>query len=176
MSSKETSFSDSTDDYIRKVLARFHSFDPGAPDEAVATLKAIDSQRVNFALQELLNGPDPDLRCDAAEALLRIDSEKNLDLIVPLLKDSIESVRWNTCGLLHDFGSSRAVPELIRVLLSDPESAVRGMAAWAIGAIGDESAIPVLRQVANTDNGTDRDGRRVSDFAMQAVDQIHEKK
>ena len=154
------------------MLSRFHSFEPGARDDAMAALKGLDRQLVISTLQDLIRNPDPELRCDAAEALLRIDSEKTVDLIIPLLTDSTESVRWNTCGLLHDFGSMRAVPALVRVLLHDPEGSVRGMAAWALGAIGDSAAIPALRQATESDTGTDHEGRRVRDFAVQAIQEI----
>jgi HEAT repeat protein len=120
----------------------------------------------------LLKGRDPDLRCDAAEALLRIDANQTLELVLPLLTDPISSVRWNTCGLLHDFGDQRAIPLLVAVLRNDPEADVRGMAAYALSEIGDPSALEALRQAAQSDDGTDYEGRRVCDAATDAIANI----
>ncbi len=46
------------------------------------------------------------------------------------------------------------------------------MAAWALGAIGDRTAIDPLSHAAQSDTGTDHEGRRVSDFALQAILEI----
>ncbi len=167
-----TTYSDLPHGDIVEILSRFHSFEPGARENALAALKRLDLQYVMSVLGELVRNPDPDLRCDAAEALLRIDSAKALDLVIPLLTDSIESVRWNVCGLLHDFANWQAVPPLVRVLLHDPAGCVRMMAAWALGGIGDTLAIPALQEAVDSDPGTDHEGRSVRDTAMQAIQDI----
>jgi HEAT repeat protein len=153
-------------------LAALWSFEPGAREAAIATLKALDRDAVICELGGLLNSRDPDSRSDASEALLLIDADQTIDRVLPLLTDPVSAVRWNACGLLHDFGDRRAIPMLVQVLLSDPEGDVRLMAAYALEEIGDHSALSALRQVSQSDDGTDHEGRRVRDAAVEAIERI----
>jgi len=153
-------------------LAEFHSFEPGAREKAVLTLKALDRGAVIRELGRLLNRRNLELRCDAAEALLRIDANQTIDRVLPLLTDPISTVRWTTCGLLHDFGDQRAIPLLVQVLLNDREADVRHSAAYALGEIGDRSTLSALRQASQLDDGTDYEGRRVRDMATEAIERI----
>lgn len=157
---------------ITSLLSEFHSFEPGARERAVLALQQIDREPSIGIMAGLLTSPDPELRCDAAEGLLRVDPKRTLDLVLPLLADPNSAVRWNTCGLLHDFGDARAVPSLISVLTNDSEADVRLMAAFALETIGDTSALPALRRAAQLDEGTDREGRRVCDAATEAIEKI----
>jgi HEAT repeat protein len=157
---------------VTSLLAEFHSFEPDSREKAIAALKALDREAVIGELVGLLNSRDLELRCDAAEALLRIDSDQTIDLVLPLLADPESTVRWATCGLLHDFGDQRAIPLLVPVLLNDPEADVRLMAASALSEIGDHSALPALRQAAQLDDGEDHEGRRVRDAAAEAIGNI----
>ena len=135
-------------------------------------LEALDRGAVIRELVGLLNERDLELRCDAAESLLRIDSDQTIDRVLPLLTDPESTVRWATCGLLHDFGDQRATPALVTVLLNDPEADVRLMAAYALGEIGDHTVLPALRQAAQLDDGEDYEGRRVRDAATEAIESI----
>ncbi len=46
------------------------------------------------------------------------------------------------------------------------------MAAYALGEIGDRSALSALRKVAQSDDGTDHEGRRVRDAATEAIERV----
>jgi HEAT repeat protein len=157
---------------VASLLAEFHRLEPGAREGAVLALKALDRGAVIRELSHLINDRDPESRCVAVEALLRVDAGQAIDLVLPLLADPISTVRWNTCGLLHDFGDRRAIPSLVSVLLNDPEADVRLIAAYALGEVGDRSALPALRQVSESDDGTDHEGRRVRDLAAEAIESI----
>ena len=157
---------------VTSLLAELHSFEPGAREQAIATLNALDRGAVIRELVSLLNSRDLELRCDAAESLLRIDSNQTIDLVLPLLADLESTVRWATCGLLHDFGDQRVIPWLVPVLLNDPAADVRLMAAYALGEIGDHSTLPSLRQASQSDDGEDYEGRRVRDAATEAIENI----
>jgi HEAT repeat protein len=154
---------------VTSLLAELHSIEPGAREKAIATLEALDRGAVIRELVSLLNRRDLELRCDAAESLLRIDSDQTIDLVLPLLADPESTVRWATCGLLHDFGDQRAIPLLVPVLLNDPEADVRLMAAYALSEVGDHSALSALRQASQLDDGEDYKGRRVRDAAAEAI-------
>jgi HEAT repeat protein len=123
-------------------------------------------------LVDILNTDDPDMRCDAAEALLRIDPSQAVDMVLPLLGDSDMTVRWYTCGLLHDFGDSRAIPSVVKLLRTDPEGRVRHVAAFALGAIGNSTALPALKEAVDSDDGADHEGRPVREMAEEAMEEI----
>jgi len=157
---------------VEGLLADLHAPDPTAREQAKAMLQTLDRGAMVEELGRLLGSRDPELRCDAAEALLRIEADQAIEQVLPLLRDPDSTVRWHTCGLLRDFGDPRAIPVLVPVLLTDPEADVRLMAAYVLSEIGDRSALPALRQVAELDDGTDYEGRRVRDAATEAVESI----
>jgi HEAT repeat protein len=157
---------------VATLLGGLHCVDRGERNEAVRALKALDREAVLRVLGTMLKNPDLELRCDAAEALLRIDSKQTLNLILPLLTDSNRIVRREVCGLLHDFGDKRALPSLVKLLLTDPEGDVRHIAAYALGEIGDSSVLPALRQAVELDDGADHEGRPIRDMAAEAIDEI----
>lgn len=55
----------------------------------------------------------------------------------------------NVAVALGNAGDPKAVPGLAHTLLNDPESLVRGHAAWALGCIGDENAVAWLEEAAS---------------------------
>lgn len=154
------------------LLTNFHSVERAERDLAITKLKAIDRESSIRLLTEMLHGTDSELKCDAAEALLRIDPDQTMEFVLPLLADADSNVRWNTCGLLHDFGDRRATSGLVTVLEGDPETDVRYIAACALGRVGDRSVIPVLRKAQVHDDGEDREGRRVRIAAGEAIEEI----
>lgn len=157
---------------IIELLARLHSADRSDRDAAVRRLGSLERPSVIRMLTDLLGRCDVEVMCDAAEGLLRIDACQYLPLVLPLLADSSAVVRRETCGLMHDFGDSRAVPALVKLLSSDPEGDIRHIAAYALGGIGDNSALAALRKAAESDEGTDYEGRGVRDAAAEAIDEI----
>jgi HEAT repeat protein len=171
----DNDFSNTGETAVRETLQRFHSFETTDRDEAIMKLKNMDNRLTTPVLMKLIEDSDPNLRCDAAEALLVIHNKNNLGPVVRLLEDQIDFVRWNICGLLHDFGTSQVTPNLVHVLLNDPEPRVRGMAAWALGAIGDSTSIASLDHAAKNDDETDDEGRLVSDFAIKAIREIEQR-
>lgn len=157
---------------ILNCLSQLHRFNREERDDAVSKLKQFEREKTIHILSELLHETDQDLRCDAAEALVRIDSDRTMSLLFPLLRDDDSTVRWNTCGLLHDFGDERAIPWLIDVLSDDPQGDIRLIAAYALGEIGDNSALPVLHRAVQLDDGIDSDGRTIRQAAEEAIQRI----
>ena len=81
---------------------------------------------------------DTELRCRAAEALVRIDVDKGTKLIIPHLESPDSTLRWTICGLLSNYGNEQAIAPLVNVLQKDLEADVRMLAAFALGKIGGE--------------------------------------
>lgn len=144
----------------------------GAYDRSMSELRSIDRDDVVEELRRLLVNAAPEMRSNAAEALAQIDSNLAVPLILPLLEDADSDVRWNTCGLLHDFGDSRATSALVNALKCDSQPDVRFLAACALGRVGDRSAIPAINRVIENDDGKDREGRSVRTAAAVALEGI----
>jgi HEAT repeat protein len=157
---------------IPSLLRSFRSLEPGASDLAIAELVSSNRDFVIESLRNLLKDPDPTMRSDAAEALLRVDAKVGTEAVLILLDDADSAVRWNTCGLLYDFGTERATSRLLELLCKDPEPDVRLIAADALGNLGDLSAVPGLRDAEQFDRGEDHEGRQVSEAAKEAIESI----
>lgn len=145
---------------------------PGARERGIAEMCAAGADRLFPLLVPRLTGPDPEARCAACEAVLRIDAPRAIDLVLPLLDDPEVVVRWQACGCLHDFGDERAIGPLIRVLQGDPDAQVRGTAAYALGGIGSPAAIPALLAAMESDHELDELGYSAGSCAATALDNI----
>ena len=145
---------------------------PGERERAVAEMSAAGADRLFPLLAPVLTGPDPEARCAACEAALRIDAPRGIEMVLPLLNDPDSTVRWQACGCLHDFGDERAVAPLIRLLHADPDPTVRGTAAYALGGIGSPAAIPALLAALESDHEPDELGHSASSRAETALNDI----
>jgi hypothetical protein len=54
----------------------------------------------------------------------------------------------------------------------EPVAEERYYAVWALGSLGDMTDLPVLNEIARVDDGTDFEGRPISELAMEAVTAI----
>jgi len=146
--------------------------EPEERERAIDELRAAGLDRLLPYLAELLRDPDVDMRCEACDAAVVIDEARSLDLVMPLLNDPDPVVRWNACGLMHDFGDERAIAPLIDLMTHDTDPQVRGTAAYALGGIGNPVAIPDLIRVMECDGEVDDLGHTPSHTAMTALDDI----
>lgn len=149
---------------------RFRGFDDR--DRAVAEMRAAGRDAVFPLLIPLLNDDDLEVRCAAYEAVLWVDPERGVPLVLPLLGDPGEVVRWCVCGCLGQFGDDRAVAPLVAVLRSDGDAQVRGTAALALGRLGGPAVIAVLLAAMANDHEEDIHGHTPSSCAATALDEI----
>ena len=138
----------------------------------VAEMEDQGGPRLFPLLVPLLSDPEPQVRSTVCEALLRMDVRPAVELVLPLLFDRDDFVRWHVCGCLHDFGDERAVDPLIRVMQSDSDAQVRGTAAYALGGIASPAAIPALLSAMECYHETDILGHSASSCAATALDEI----
>lgn len=157
---------------VRRLFEKLHTSDRAGRDALINELRKLDRPLLLSVLAEMLPDPDDEARCDTAEALLRIDPEAGVPLVLPLLEAPQDFVRWHVCGLLHDFGDERAVEPLTKVILNDPDGDVRHIACYALGKIGASRALPALQWVQQNDRGTDYEGDPVSRMAEEAIESI----
>jgi epoxyqueuosine reductase len=64
----------------------------------------------------------------------------------PLTRPGRAGLLRNCCVVAGNLRLCEAVPALVRCLREDGSPLVRGHAAWALGEIGDEEAIPALER------------------------------
>jgi HEAT repeat protein len=141
-------------------------------ERGIAEMCAAGADRLFPLLIPKLRSQDPEVRCAACEAVLRIDASRAIALVLPLLDDPEVIVRWQACGCLHDFGDERAIDPLIRVLQCDSDAQVRGTAAYSLGGIGSPAAIPALLAAMESDHEFDEQGHSASSCAASALDDI----
>ena len=137
--------------------------------KALETLERLGMTRVYQVSEGLLTSDDSDLRCCGAEMLMRIDRFRALPLLLQLLQDKESGVRWFICGIVHDFGDIRALPDITQLLRSDPAEEVRLLAAHTLRRIGDLDEIATLLWTTQHDTGTDWEGRSIAFGALEAI-------
>jgi HEAT repeat protein len=118
---------------------------------AAYALGRLSGNESTIALIAALNDKDPEVRGAAAVSL---GEHPDLMTIAPLstaLSDKSDFVRARAAAALGVTGPSAAtaVPTLIGLLKSDPDSEVKRHAAAALGSIGDRSALPALHLAAH---------------------------
>src|SRR5262245_40198656 len=74
-------------------------------DRAVAAMRDAGADALFPLLTPMLSG-DPEARCTACEAILRIDAKCGLELVLPLLSDPDVAVRWYACACLAELGDT----------------------------------------------------------------------
>jgi HEAT repeat protein len=146
-----------------------------ARERAADEMRAIGAGGLFPRLRPMLHDPDVEVRCQASRAILLIDAKEGMELLLPLLDDPDDAMRWDICGLMHDFGDERAVEGLIERMKNDPDPQIRGTAAYALGGIGSPRAIPALTETLNNDHEVDQLGYTPSFCAKGAIDEIQGK-
>lgn len=159
---------------VRDWLARLRGpgFNQNRRDETVAKMRKLGAERLFPYLRDILNDPDAEFRCLASLGIVYTDPKAGMDLLLPLLDDPDVVVRWHTCGLMHDIGDQRAVEPLIQRMKTDRDPQVRNTAAYALGGVGDPSAIPALIETLDNDHEFDELGHSASSCAATSLDDI----
>lgn len=141
---------------------------------ALSELRRLDRAYALRELEEILNAGDlpGGLHDTAAKVLFEIDRDQGMAALMRMLVAAEPWRRYDGCGLLHDLGDVRAQEALMRLAANDPDAGVRAIACWALGAVGDEQAIPILRKIAETDKAWDELGDSVAVEAELAASKI----
>ncbi len=148
-----------------------------ARDRAVEEMRELGVHRVFPLLIARISdtNTDIDIRCQASRAMLFIDAQKGIDLLLPFFNDPDTTFRWDLCGLMHEFGDDRVIDSLIDRMKNDLDPQIRGTAAYALGGVGNLEVIPVLLNTFNNDHEFDELGYSPSFCAEQAIDEIQRK-
>lgn len=146
---------------------------PEACQAAVREMQALGADAVFPMLEARLSDLDPNVHCNAIEALARVDLGRAVDRLIPLLSRPEWYIRITVCDALSSPAASAATEPLMAVLECDPDPQVRGYAARALGLIGCRSAIPALLK-AMDDHEVDILGYTPSHCAAMALDDMME--
>ena len=119
----------------------------------ISILAEIGNRSIIQSLSRFLRHQNPEVRRETVRALARIRTPETVNLLVEALDDRDEKVQREACLGLGAMKDVSTVPSLIEVV-RPPRSfrrekrravAVRCAALWALGEIGDKSAIPYCR-------------------------------
>ncbi|MEJ5187156.1 MAG: HEAT repeat domain-containing protein [Candidatus Geothermincolales bacterium] len=119
----------------------------------ISILAEIGNRSIIQSLSRFLRHQNPEVRRETVRALAKIKSPETVNLLVEALEDRDEMVQKEACLGLGAMRDVSTVPNLIEVV-RPPRSfrrekrrtaAVRCAALWALGEIGDRSAIPYCR-------------------------------
>ena len=146
-----------------------------ARDRAIEEMREIGATKLFPSLLLKLRQDDLDTRCKASRAILGIDTNKGIALLLPFFNDPNVTFRWDLCGLMHEYGNERAIEPLIDRMKNDPDPQIRGAAAYALGGIGNPIAIPALMETLRSDHEVDQLGYTPSSGAESAIDEIQRK-
>ena len=149
-----------------------HYQDTSKHEQIVRQLQALPRPPVLLIMRELLTTSDLERLDTIIKVLVVVDPHQAVDLLLPLLHHEEASLRWYVCGLLADYGDTRAVEPLVEVLLQDEEGDVRYMAIIALEKVGDERALSALQYAQQTDRGADYEGRRIDKASAEAIQAI----
>ncbi|HMV96965.1 MAG TPA: HEAT repeat domain-containing protein, partial [Anaerolineales bacterium] len=142
-------------------------------------LQAGQSFAMKTALAFLASAEDKKKSTGAKIAML-VDSEKNVNLILPLLDESNWLIRWQT---IHSITRTKRFLEddeligwVVKGLLEDSSPEVRVEAAEALGYCKiTPKVISALEHARDHDFEFDGDGYRASTIAKEALKRIQER-
>jgi HEAT repeat protein len=129
---------------IENQRERLASSDLEERRDAVMRLGNLHNAEASRAAVPALSDASPVVRATAAKAVLSLDPNESVGMLLPLLKDKDEFVRREAAYALGRTRSRSATAALSERLLNDKEDGVRGAAAEALGHIADEAAIVPL--------------------------------
>jgi len=129
---------------IENQRERLASSDVEERRDALMRLGNLHSAAASRAAVPSLSDPSPIIRATAAKAVLSLDPNESVSVLLPLLKDKDEFVRREAAYALGRTRSRSATSALSESLLSDKEDGVRAAAAVALGHIADEAAVVSL--------------------------------
>lgn len=128
----------------------------------------------NQIISILKNDSDPEVRFAAAYALGLLGLDGAIAPLLEVARNQLErpSVRGGAIEALADIRNKEVLKPLI-MLLSDPVPEVRFWAVFALGQLGEKSAIPALEKLKATDSSTVPGWRSIQQECEEAIQQLN---
>lgn len=152
--------------------------DPRLSWEAAKALGVINSKRaVKPLINWLLEARHTEQRAAAAYALGLLTDERTINPLVVVLDDpeTDPKVRGHAAEALAHLADDRAAAHLVTAL-KDPSAEVRFWAAFALGQLRHQKALPELRNLATSDKAVLTNWGKISDAAREAIANIEASK
>jgi HEAT repeat protein len=140
--------------------------------DAVMRLGILHHAEASRAAVQALSDVSPIVRVTAAKAVLSLDPNESVPVLLPLLQDKDEFVRREAAYALGRTRSRSATAALSERLLIDKEDGVRAAAAVALGHIADEAAVVSLSSTLAPDlaeRGNRKRKREENVFVLRAA-------
>ena len=151
---------------------RLSSSDVEERRDAVMRLGNLHVAEASRAAMPALSDVSPIVRATAAKAVLSLDPNESVSVLLPLLKDKDEFVRREAAYALGRTRSRNATAALSERLLTDKEDGVRAAAAVALGNIRDEAAVVTLASTLApefSERGSSKRKREQNVFVLRAA-------
>ncbi|MEC4675176.1 MAG: HEAT repeat domain-containing protein [Nitrospirota bacterium] len=117
---------------------------------AVKAVNRLRDGKAASTLVLLLQDKVPAVRDEAVSALKNL-GHASLPPLLEAIKDSDWRVRLRATEALGELGLPGAIPDLLHLLVHDPDTAIRQDSARALGKIGDEQVVDALIQASDED-------------------------
>ena len=140
---------------IDELIELLNDKDDFVVEDAIGALELKGDEAVDPLISALSNRKK-NIRLHAANLLGAIGDEKAIKPLILTLSDNNKLVRREASTALSRMGPA-AVDPLIEVL-DNPDWRVRGAAAWALGNLNDEKAIPALEKLLDDESGFVKQG------------------
>jgi hypothetical protein len=131
---------------VRTAVAALDSHNAEERRSALMTLAQMNHPAAYAALVSAVQHPMRDVRVDAAFLLAKQTHYKDAAAVPGLLdalQDDDPRLRAAACKALGDIGDGSAVPDLLRLMVQDPDGNIRWQATGALGKMG-AAAVPGL--------------------------------
>jgi HEAT repeat protein len=138
-------------------------------------LKKLSQDDLYHLLKEFVENIDVNdekIAHNSAELIAVLMPDIGLDLLIDNLQNNYIPLRWDIVILLGDIGDKQAIPNLIKVLLKDPDPDIRIQATVSLSKLGGHEALQALKEVVDKDFEEDYEGRTVSECAKNAIKKI----
>ncbi len=121
----------------------------------VSILAEIGNRSIIQSLARFIRHQNPEVRRETIKAISRIRTSETVSLLVEALDDRDERVQREACiglGYLRDVSTAPVLMNIIKPPRSFKKerrrsNAVKSAALWALGEIGDRSAIPYCQRI-----------------------------
>lgn len=149
---------------IDELIEKLNDKDDFVVEDAIGALELKGDEAVDSLISALSNRKK-NIRLHAANLLGAIGDEKAIKPLILTLSDNNKLVRREASTALSRMGPA-AVDPLIEVL-DNPDWRVRGAAAWALGNLNDEKAIPALEKLLDDESGYVKSGAQSAIATIQ---------
>ena len=149
---------------IDELIEKLNDKDDFVVEDAVGALELKGDEAVEPLIAALSNRKK-NIRLHAASLLGAIGDERAIEPLIATLSDNNKLVRREASTALSRMGPA-AVDPLIEVL-DNPDWRVRGAAAWSLGNLNDEKAIPALEKLLDDESGYVKSGAQSAIASIQ---------